>query len=239
MGLQQINSSTMVGINAVDISHAQKTSAAGKVAELSRDAVGIAGDTNDVTKRSDVASNVGKYINNISTTSSVTSMLKSQVQAISNIQDKMSNVTSGVSTQESIQPEVAQFISKFNSSAGTINEKMDRLEDLDGDSTTYFDGSAGAIPLNIDMLNNSMATKRSELSSTLNKVQEVNEHFKQLAQSVISDEVQKTHQESPFKEINFGKESADFTAANMTNIVGSVASSQANALQAQSIRLLV
>ncbi len=239
MELQQINSSAMVGINAVDISHTQKTSAAEEIAKLSKDVVGIAGDANDVTKRSDFASSVGKYINDISISTSVTSILKSQLQAISNIQDKISNVTSGVSTQESIQPEVAQFISKFNSSTGTVNEKMDRLEDLDGDSTTYFDGSAGAIPLDVDMLNNSMATKRSELSSTLDKVQEVNEHFKQLAQGVISDEVQKTQQASPFKEINFGKESADFTSANMTNIVGSVASSQANALQAQTIRLLV
>ncbi len=237
MELQQINNSAINSVNTI-LGHTQKTSATEEVIGLGDSSKDIIAGADNITKRSDLASSVGKFINNISTSSSVTSMLKDQLQSIETIQNKLEDVTNGVSTKDNIQPEVAQFISKFNGSAGIINEKIHNLEDLKGDSTTYFDGTAGAIPLNIDMLDNSMATKRSELSNSLEKVQEVNEAFKELAKNSIAGEVKKAQQESPFKEINFGKESADFTSTNMSNIIGSVASSQANATQTQSTRLL-
>ena len=238
MELQQINNQTVNSLINAGVSSTQGTNFTEEVAELNTPAMQVAVDAVDVVKRSDLTGSVGKFVNNISATSSITSMLQNQVKSIDNIQDKISNITNDTAAKDSIQPDVAQFISKFNSSTGTVNEMIDRLSDLEGNSTTYFDGSAGAIPLDIDMLSNSMATKRSELSSTLDKVQEVNEMFKELAQNVISTEVQKTQEASPFKEINFGKESADFTTSNISNIAGSVASSQANAMQVQSIKLL-
>jgi flagellin len=115
---------------------------------------------------------------------------------------------------------------------------MSKLEDLKGDSTTYFDGMSGAIPIGIDMLNNETSVRKSELKSTLEKVAELNSTFENKAKHIISNEITKTQEVSPFKSIDFGKESVDFTGANISTIVGSIASSQANAMQAQSIKLL-
>ncbi len=238
MELNVINNSTLNNVQHNDVSHLQKTDVASKISELNKDSITISTNTNDIPKRSDIANSVSGYINEIAGAQSVSSMITTQIQSIDNIQNKINTISSGTSTQEKVQPDVAQFISKYNSTSGTINEKISTLSDLNGDSTTYFDGEAGATPLNIDMLNNTMATKRSELSTTLGKVQEVNDSFKALAQNVISKEVEKVQNESPFKEINFGKESADFNSTNMTNLVGSIASSQANASQMHGIRLL-
>ncbi len=237
MELHQLNNSVSSGVNHASMVHTQKTIPSEAIEEVKSSPVEVSlNSKNDI--RSELANSVGKYIKTISTASSVTSILKGQMEAINNIQDKISTVTKGVSTQDSIQPDIAQLVSKYNSSTGVVNDKIDRLSDLKGDSTTYFDGSAGAIPLNIDMLNNSMATKRKELASTIDKVNEVNEVFKELAKNVITSEVQKLQEASPFKEINFGKESVDFNSANMNNLMGSVASSQANAMPTQNIRLL-
>ncbi len=235
MELPQINNSVTSNINLNNANNVQQTNRVEEVSETTSSSVEVSSNTVD---ENNFVSNVNKAINNISITSSIASMIQNQVKVIDTIQDKISTVTDGTSTKDNIQPNIAQLISKFNSSAGTVNDKISTLDDLNGDSTTYFDGSAGAVPLNIDMLNNTTATKRSELSSTLNKVQEINESFKEMAQSIISSEIKNTQEASPFKEINFGKESADFSSTNMSNIVGSVASSQANAMQAQNIRLL-
>ncbi len=237
MELQQLNNTTISGINSANISHTQKTNSSEAIDKL--DNVTVEVDFNDKNNiRSELANNVSKYINTISTASSVTSILKNQIQVMDDIGDKISTPINRISSQDDLQTDVAHLISKFNNSTGIVNEKIDKLSDLEGDSTTYFDGTAGAIPLNVDMLTNSMATKRDELLGTLNKVQEVNAVFKAMARDTINSEIQKSQDTSPFKEINFGKESANFNSTNMSNLVGSVASSQANAIPSQNIRLL-
>ncbi len=235
MELQQINNSlinTTSNSDLTGIKHLNATEGVNQVDNAGAD--NLLDNNENVMKRTSLANNISGYINNIANTSSITSSINRQLDAIENIQSKMS---SSVSTEQ-LQPDVAQFISTYNSSAGTINDKIQKLDDLSGDSTTYFDGAAGAIPLDIDMLNNSMSTKRSELASTLERVQEINEAFAKLAQGAISTETTKVQQESPFKNMDFGKESADFTSTNYTNVAGSVASSQANAMPSHAIRLL-
>lgn len=243
MELQQVNNTPIdtlkVGqVSSNDTSNVNKLSTVDKIAELNSKAVSIDVNENTLKKRSDLSSDMSSYLKDMAKTTSISSSLNQQVQTIDKIQDKVAQLVDGTSTQEEVQPDIAQFISEYNVTTGNVNEKMEKLEDLKGDSTTYFDGMSGAIPLSVDMLNNETATRRTELKSALSKVAEINNAYKDKAQGIITKEVEKLEEASPFKAMDFGKESADFTSANMNIVAGSIASSQANATQTQSVKLL-
>jgi len=239
MELQNINNSSISGLHNDNSSTAlQRGSSVQKVDTIGNSAVNVAVSENSIEKRSSLSSNISCYLNDMSKIGSVRISLQTQVNTIDNIQDKMTQLVSGAANEQEIQPDVAQLISTYNSSVGSINDKMAKLDDLSGDSTTYFDGKAGAIPLGVDMINNEMSTRRNELHSTLEKISELNTKYQDKAQGVISTEVKQVAEASPFKAMDFGKESSDFNSTNMNNIAGSIASSQANAMQAQSVKLI-
>ncbi len=238
MELNIVSNSSINNFKNGDLGDIKKLDTAKRVNDSGNNSIGVSVDANNITRRSSLSGEIGKYIDNMSKTGSIISSINNQVQTVNNIQKEVSNLTLGLSTQEQTQPNIAKLISNYNVSVGTINEKMAKLDDLSGDSTTYFDGAAGAIPLGVNMIDNEMSRKREELSSTLERINKVNDTFKKMAQGVIAKEVEIVKQESPFKEFDFGKESVDFSNTRLASVVGSVASSQANAAQAQSVKLL-
>ena len=88
------------------------------------------------------------------------------------------------------------------------------------------------------MLKSATSEKSIELKDTLKNINNSHDISKQKVQAIISKEIQKTEDSSPFKAIDFGKESSDFSGSTISAMIGSVASSQANANQANNIRLL-
>ena len=238
MELNKLDNSSLNGINN-NLSHINKSSAAEKVSELNKNSINISIDSDHASNRSNIAYQLSESMNSLATTETISSMLNNQLTTIDNIQEQVSKLVDGSNTAEQIQPDVANFISKYNISVDSITDKISNLEDLKGESTTYFDGAAGAMPLDVDMINSEIASKRSELATTLKKVQEVNEFFLKQAQGVISSEVDIAQESSKIKNIDFGKESSDFSANNINAVAGSLAGSQANAVAAQVMRLLV
>ncbi len=206
--------------------------------DTNNSAVNVSFDMANISQKSDLSNHIKSMMDNVSSSSVLTSMIKDQIQVVANISTATSNLQNKNLTQNEVQPQIAEFISRFNTSTQNVNHNMNTLEDLDGDSTTYFDGKAGAIPLDVDLLNTEAGIKSIELNSTLNKVQELNNSYKVSIKSMIDQETQVVNNESPFKNMDFGKESADFSSTNITNISGSIVSTQANAAQAQIIRLL-
>ena len=239
MDIQSVNNSTINSFQNAELSSVAKLNVTQDIEEINKNAIDISiQNTPNTNQSSDLANNVGVQIKNISNIASVTASINSQMQTIDTIQSKVQTISSGTSTQMQVQPQVATLISNYNTGNTTVNEKIAKMEDLNGDSHAYFDGQAGAIPLNIDMLDNATATRRSQLAATLEQVNELNESYKQQAQKVITEEVIKVQEQTPLKAINFGKESSDFTASNVNNLSGSVVSSQSNASQMQTIKLL-
>lgn len=238
MDIQHINSLTVSGINKNELSSMNKLDVAQKINELSGDTANISLNNTPTSNRSSIASDISGYLNDMANVESISTTINQQLHTIDKIQYKVSSLSSGTVTQEQIQPDIAKLITSYNKTNESLNIKLQKLEDLNGDSHTYFDGAAGAIPLDIDMLNNTMSDKRVELKNSLEKVEDLQLVSKQQAQKVITQEVVKTQEQSPFEQIDFGKESADFNTGNMSNIVGSVVSAQANAVQSHNMRLL-
>jgi hypothetical protein len=236
MQLQHVNNSAITSLNN-DSGGISRSNTTNEIHGTSSSAVNISVDENGITQRSTLSNEIGTYLNHLSNIGAVSTAFNQQLDIIDNIQNKVVQLSNG-SSQESIQPTVAQLISNYNVSVKSIIEKIAKLEDLKGDSTTYFDGQAGAIPLDIEILNNEISNKKVEINSTLEQVSQLDNIFKKEAKNLIVTEVNKTREVSPFKDINFGKESADFNSNSLGAIVGSVASSQANAMQSQNIKLL-
>jgi Tfp pilus assembly protein PilN len=238
MELHNINSPVLNSLNDNNSTNLQKLRTIKEVDTLSTNAVNISVNGNSIDRRSNISSDINAYLINLSKTNTIQSSLINQVETIDRIQEKVTQLSQSTVSQEEVQPNIAQYISQFNSSVTSINEQMSKLEDLKGDSTTYFDGTAGAIPIGINLISNEVSNKNSELKTTLEKVSELNGMYQKEAQGIISKEIQEHEKSSPFKQTDFKKESVDFSSKNMSNVLGSVVSSQANAVQAQSIKLL-
>ena len=221
------NDSSQIQTNNVQLNEQDKSSS-----------VNINFDASSLLKRSNLSQEIASSVKEISSVDSLSSMLQNQAALIDNIDSSISSFLDGSSTQNETQPTVAEFISKYNSNITPINEIVAKLEDLEGDSITYFDGKAGAIPLNVDLIDTESDNKRVELAKTLVSISELNTMYEDKAKGVIGKEAQSSTEASPFKAMDFGKESADFSSSNISAISGSIVVSQANASQVQATKLL-
>jgi flagellin-like hook-associated protein FlgL len=138
---------------------------------------------------------------------------------------------------EILQPSVEQLLEKYNYLSENINKNFEKYQE-ETNSHNYFDGMLGAKPLNpaeiIDAVEKQAEIVRAEKKFFGDNVEKVADK----ALEVINIEIDKSNKEAPFKNIDFGKNTANFTSANINNVVGSVVSSQANAIPANSPKLL-
>jgi hypothetical protein len=237
MNLQQISNTTMTS-NTETTSVVQRHNI--KKPNTSNDNVSVAVvvNENNIDKKDSLSANINGYINDISNFSVILKQLNQQLDILDKIKDATLPLKKGVSSQSEAQPTITQFISQYDASTESIKEQMANLKDLEGDSTTYFDGMAGAIPIDIDELEKEIKENQIRVSDTITKINQLNDISKNYVKQTISKEIENAQQKSPFKEMNFGQESAHFTSQNITSIMGSIVSVQANASQMQNIRLL-
>ncbi len=238
MGILPVENSNINNLNNNDLSNVKKAGVTQGINGLENkvNAIGISDIAS--TKRSDLATNIGGLMNNIATTTSISANTDIQMETMDKMQSLVSNIQTGTLTQEQAQPDVAKNIIEFNEKAEKINIEIKGNDDIENKSHTFFDGMFGSIPLDLEGLEQAVVSKKEELVISKKVTNEQTELFKQQAQKVIETEVVKAEEASPFKEINFGKESADFSANNITNIVGSIVSSQANAIPPHAQKLL-
>ena len=192
----------------------------------------------DITpKRSNLSMVLNQFIPLITQNQTDLSNLNKQ----NNILDSMSNVVNnieGKSTNSKINHE--SHIKELAQNYNKVEAQIKLVNDLneEGDSHSYFDGAFGSSPLNVnDMLN--QVNQKQEI--TKNRIEIINNNIDEIKSNVnnqIENEVTKTNQSMPFKNIDFGKHTSDFSSANINNIIGSVVLSQANAIPSNSPRLL-
>ena len=126
---------------------------------------------------------------------------------------------------------------EYNYLSSDINKNFEKYQE-ETSSQNYFDGMLGAKPLNpqeiIAAVKEQQQVVREEKKFFSNEIEKIEKKAKE----VINSEIEKSKQEAPFKNIDFGKNTANFTSANINTIVGSVVYSQANATPANSPKLL-
>ena len=196
-------------------------------------------DLNAVERRSDLSLSLKSMMDNISSNQISLRNLDLQSNILTTLKEAaVSTVTlENPTSLEDLQPSVEELLSKYNYLSSDINKNFQKYQE-DTQSRNYFDGMLGAKPLNpaeiIDAVEKQMKIVESEKKF-------FNDNFEKTANKaleVINVEIDKSNKEAPFKNIDFGKNIANFTSANINNVLGSVVSSQANAIPANSPKLL-
>lgn len=190
-------------------------------------------------RRSDLSLNLKTSMDSISSSQVSLRDLNTQSDILTNLKETVLNATSLGSqvSLDDLQPSVEDLLAKYNYLSSNINKNFGKYQQ-ETDSHNYFDGILGAKPLNpaelISAIDKQFEVVQSEKKFFNDNVEKVTNK----SLEVINIEIDKSNKEAPFKNIDFGKNTADFTSTNINNVVGSVVSSQANAIPANSPKLL-
>lgn len=93
-------------------------------------------------------------------------------------------------------------------------------------------------PTAISNLSNQFKQSGTTVSNTAKELQTVQKSLQDVARSTIEEQINALTTKASSNNINFGKEALDFSKTNITSQLGFLVSSQANTVQAQSVRLL-
>jgi len=199
-------------------------------------------DIETVTKRSNLNISLQDIITNIISDQQSVKNLNQQSDilfSLQNISTQMlaSNQNSALLSFDDYQPSIEELLSKYNYLSTNLNKNFEKYQE-ETNSRNYFDGMLGSKPLNpseiLEAVEKQMEFVKLSKSFFMNNI----EKLENKALEVINIEIDKSNKEAPFKNIDFGKNMANFTSANINSIVGSVALSQANAIPAHSPKLL-
>jgi len=197
-------------------------------------------DTSVVNKRSNLTDTLKEFMDKLTTNQTTQSMLNQQSTILNDLKSMMQTIKEAEVPDDvanEIQPTVQEHLSQYNTLSSDISKNIDKFQE-DTDSTAYFDGILGAKPLSpseiLDQVEKQMELVKIKQDHTSNELQKV-EHK---ALDTIGKEITKSKEEAPFKPIDFGNHTSNFTSANINNVIGSVVTSQANAIPANSPKLL-
>jgi uncharacterized protein with von Willebrand factor type A (vWA) domain len=191
-------------------------------------------------KRSDLANVLKDTISNISQNQIASSNLEQQKNILNNIQEAATKIVQSntpETTADEVQPEVAEFISQYNNLSVDVNKAFQESQG-DTESHAYFDGVLGAKPLSPSEILEAVEQQMKVIKEQTQLVDTDLQKFETKALDTIGKEIAQTNAKAPFEPVDFGKNMANFTSANINNVVGSVATAQANAIPAHSPKLL-
>ena len=191
-------------------------------------------------QKSDLSNSLKEFVNQIGANQSNQVKLESMSTILNDIKDILNKVVASESpsvTADVYQPTIQEHMEKYNSISSDISKNFEKFQE-ETDSTTYFDGRLGAKPLSpsdiLEAVERQMAIVNQQKEFTAKNI----ENIETKALNTIGEEVSKAAAEAPFEPIDFGKDIGNFSSANINNVVGSVALSQANAIPANSPKLL-
>ncbi|MEA3498939.1 MAG: hypothetical protein U9R16_07770 [Campylobacterota bacterium] len=187
--------------------------------------VGILESTNSSSNRTAFTSELKHNIENISILKNLQLTLKNQVKIVNNIDDIVKSHT--IQTIDNSQPEIKNLMNNFNmNSTGFIASLNKIIEDQDSDkSHTYFDGILGSKPLSPADILKAVDSQRLIIDSYSDNIKDNLRQTITHSKEIIQDEKVNYQSTTPLKDVNFAKESIDFTSSN---IAGSSVIAQSN-----------
>jgi small-conductance mechanosensitive channel len=194
----------------------------------------------DITsKRSNLHSNLNQYISTISQNQIELSNLNQQDQILNTIETTISTVQNSNNISQAsnnVHGNLIELMAKYDK----LNPSLQLVSTGNEDTTShaYFDGVFGSTPLKIEQLSTDVQQKQASIKEHIQIVSNNIENTQDKALGAIKEEVQKTQEAQPFKNVDFGKHTSDFSSANINSVIGSIALSQANAIPSNSPKLL-
>jgi len=238
------NNSNLYGVNSYTLSNPnkiEKTSDTGirdvidveQIQSSNRIQSEFAGNlSNNITQLSQIQNNQNTVTQQLSITSKIVQVVKQAVSSESPSQ-----------ALDNIQPQVQTLINNYNDlekDNSTLSKINSIIEEKNNEnSRSYFDGTLGSKPLShseifaaVDKQRELLTTNKTNLSNEFEQVVKDTKDIIQKERVIVEEKME-------FKVVNFGQESAQFNNNSIANIEGSIVSSQPNASQQQSFKLLV
>lgn len=191
-------------------------------------------------KRSDFSNTLKDSLNQLSVNQQNLQEINTQRDILSSIQTDATSLIDAEDFEQVetvVQPQIESSIDQYNSIVANLEEDFSKYQE-NTDSKAYFDGILGAKPLRPSEILNAVADKQRLLDNMSNLIDQNTQKIESKALKTISDEIDKAAKSAPYEPIDFGKNISDFTSTNINSIVGSVVSAQANAVPANSPKLL-
>lgn len=264
MDVNSINSNISTLNTSSSSLQLERTSSSGKVNNSEKDGLNLF--INDYNKKRDELSlNVQALNEGIASSKIAQNAIEKQQEHLSNIQNKLENSTK-LDNKNDIKQSINEELRSFNQIAYETKFKKESLLTVDYyDDKKSIDINTQKENFSIEkpntptyaneifeMLNNSDLNKPEVLKEVINKVenssnqlQNTYDKFTDLgnklehnARETIKEQINLHNESKINQDKNFGKESSDFSKTNVISNMGYLAVSQANIVQAQSVRLL-
>ena len=192
----------------------------------------------DINNQSKFITKLTNNINRISNLQNIQSNILDQTNIINKINLNLQNSYSSKQL-DNIQPTVKDLMDDFNNNSTIIDLNQIITEQDSEKSTAYFDGILGSKPLNPSDIMQEIQKKLEFLKSVKSSANNLFESTTKDVKNTINQEIELSQINSPLKQIDFSKESSNFTSKNIKNNEGSVVTSQANSSTLNAIKLLV
>lgn len=263
MDISSINSSVS-GLNTSSSLGLEKTGSSKQISKVEQEGLNLyISDYNK--KRDELSSNVQSLNDGIAITKIAQNSIDKQQQYLTNIQTKLENIDS-YQNKNDVKQSINEDLRSFNQLAYETTYKKDTVIATDyADEKSSIDISTKSSNFSMekpntpaiandifDLANKSdlntpeavkelaakVQTSSNQLQNTYDKFTEFGNRLEYSARDTIKEQVDLYNQNKTNIDKNFGKDSNDFSKTNVNANLGYLVASQANIVQAQSVRLL-
>lgn len=123
-------------------------------------------------------------------------------------------------------------------STSSFSIQMPNTTTLSDNLITSFRQTDMTNPQSLNELSTAFKEGATSVNNTAKELQSVEKNLQEVAKDTIEEQMNALTTKATNNNINFGKESLDFSKNNITSQLGYLVSSQANTVQAQGVRLL-
>ncbi len=264
MDVSAINSNNISGLNNSSSLQLERSSASQKIGDSKKDALNL-NISNYNKRRDELSLDVQSLNDGIAITKIATNAVEKQQNYLKNIDEKLSNIENFKDKNE-IKQSINEDLRGFNKVAYETRYKREALLVNDYyDDKTSIDISTSATsfsipkpntasianeifetsnssdlnnPAKLEELTNKVSSSSNLLKNTYELFTDLGNKLEESAQNSIKTQIDLYNENKMSKNTNFGKESSDFSKANIIANSGYLAASQANIVQAQSVRVL-
>lgn len=264
MDVNSINNNNISTLNSSSSLQLEKASSSAKTNNTPKDALNLF--INDYNKKRDeLSQNVQSLNDGIASIQIAQNSIEKQQGYLKNIQNKLENIDT-YENKNDIKQSINEDLRSFNQIAYQTNFKKEALLVTNNlDDKTNIDVNTKTSNFSIEKPNtaayannifetvnnsnlnnpnelndviNNVSTSSSKLQSTYNQFGEFGNKLEENARETIKEQIDLLNENKINKDKNFGKDSSDFSKTNINSNLGYLAASQANIVQAQSVRLL-
>lgn len=260
MDINQVHNNQLTGLNNNSQLQLNKSNVSQKVSDLTSNELNL-NISNLNKQRSEFSSNIQSLNDGIAISKIATNAIEKQQEHLNNIQTKLDNIEN-LDNKNDIKQNINEDLRAFNKISYETNYKKESLlvqnyydenqnieintsnqnfsmekPNVSSFANQIFESVNNTDLNNPDNLSNAKKLV-SDISDELTKLSDSFNKFGKELESKVSDSLKDQNVNLYKNSIDFGRETTDFSKANVNMNAGSLIASQANIIQEQSIRLL-